>query len=317
MPTQPRVLQIPKAPLMFVDIEAGRQQAYIWLISVLVEGRPSSFRPFYAETPDSERGILDDFLSYRKEFRDCTICHYGGLDERLTLRQMATYGLDYSDLAGWFDLQSAIDKSRILSTKRPSLKTAARCFGYDRRSTLDGISVPSEYERVVCKHDEVGAKRLQEYGREDVDAMQHIVSRMDDAVDVSLDRFWTVPERTPPPLSFEEQCALAKSLADNGMNKIHIADRLGITKQYVSARLEEKPEEWKDREVSFERRCAIRTGILAGGAAREYGLDTCKDSKMYGVVTEQVSKNAFRVRSDGAVFQVHKDCLNGIGGSAL
>ena len=105
MPPQSLTLPIPKAPLMFVDIEAGPNQAYIWLISVLVEGKPDSLRLFYAETPASEKKILNDFLSYRKEFDGYTICHYGGFDERLTRRQITTYGLDDINLGRWFDLR--------------------------------------------------------------------------------------------------------------------------------------------------------------------------------------------------------------------
>ena len=52
MPSQSLTLPIPKAPLMFIDIEAGSNQAYIWLISVLIDGKPDSLRLFYAETPE-------------------------------------------------------------------------------------------------------------------------------------------------------------------------------------------------------------------------------------------------------------------------
>lgn len=303
---------MPKVPLMFVDIEAGRDQAYIWLISVLIEGRPDSFRSFYAETPSFEKDILNHFLSYRRTFNDCTICHYGGFDERLMLRQLATYGLDCGGLVGWFDLQSAVKKSGILPLEHFSLGKVTDHLGYrPRHPGLDGYSVLWEYERVVCQRNEAGAKILREYGEDDVRAMQCIMSALDGTEDIRLDRSWTASERTPPPLSFEEQCVLAKYLDANGMSRRRIADRLGISKQCVNARLQEKPREWKGREVSFESGYAIQTGILVEGAGSEYDFGArIKDGVTHGVVIEQVTEKAFRVRTDEAVFQVHKDRLN-------
>ena len=312
MNVQPYTLQMPKAPLMFVDIEAGPDQAYIWLISVLVDGRPDTLRLFYAETPDSEREILNGFLSYYREFGDCAICHYDGFDERLMIRQMETYGLDDGGLGGWFDMHLAIKRSGMLSGEPSSLKDVASRFGYEYgHPRMSGSSVPSEYVRAVRRRDEAAAKRLREYGEDDVRAMQHVLSTMEDDMAVRLDRSWMVPEREIPP-SFERQCALAKSLNVDGISMNGIALRLGVSRPYVRARLRANPEEWKGKDVSFETKFAIRTGILPDGAESRCGFGECsEDDVARGVVVEQVSENAFRVRANGAVFQVHKDCLNG------
>ena len=297
---------------MFIDIEAGRDQAYIWLISVLVENRSDSFRQFYAETPASEKDILNDFLSYCEELDGYTICHYGGFDERLMIRQMETYGLDYGGLGGWFDMHLAIKRSGMLSGEPSSLKDVASRFGYEySHPRMSGSSVPLEYVRAVRRRDEAAAKRLREYGEDDVRAMQHVLSYMEDDMAVCLDRSWMVLEREIPP-SFERQCTLAKSLNVDGISMNGIALRLGVSRQYVRARLRANPEEWKGRDVSFEVKFAIRTGILPEGAELRCSFEECsKDGIARGVVVEQVSKNAFRVRANGAVFQVHKDCLNG------
>ena len=127
---------------MFVDMEASSDQAYVWLISVLVAGKPDSFRLFYAETLASEGDILNDFLSYRKEFGSYTICHYGGFDEHLIRRQITTYGLDYSNIGRWFDLQDSINKNGILlpSELSLSLKRVVGHFGYEfRHQDVDEI----------------------------------------------------------------------------------------------------------------------------------------------------------------------------------
>ena len=152
---------------MFVDIEAGPDQAYIWLISVLVEGMLDSLRLFYAKTPASEKDILNDFLSYHKEFNSYVICHYGGFDERLTRRQMTTYRLNYSGLGRWFDLQDSIKKSGILSFgSSSSLKHVAGYFGYVfRQQDMDGTSAPRMYVQNICKQDGTIAKKFWSMGR--------------------------------------------------------------------------------------------------------------------------------------------------------
>ena len=311
MPSQLPTLQIPKAPLMFVDIEAGPDQAYIWLISVLVEGKPDSLRLFYAKTLASEEDILNGFLSYRKEFDGYAICHYGGFDERLTHRQVTTYGLDSSDLGRWFDLQNSINKSDILPPElSSSLKYVAGHFGYEfRHPDVDGTSVPQMYVRNICKQDEDTAKRLREYGEDDVRALQCIMSAMINDNGIHLDRSWTPPEHVLPS-SFEKQCALVKSLKAGGLSIPSIAKRFCARKKYIRTRWQAAPEEWKSRKVSFETGRAIKTGIPPDGVRSECGFRTRhKDCTMHGEVIEQVSENIFRVRADGVIFQVHKNVL--------
>lgn len=307
MSAQP--LSIPREPLMFVDVEAGRDRAYIWLVSTLVEGRPDSFVQFYAETPASEKDILGRFLSYRREFGGCVMCHYGGFDESLTRRQAAAHGLDGSGLGGWFDLHDAIRKSGAFPREQQSsLKHVAGILGYRfRHPDIGGSSVHREYERTVCNRDGATAKRLLEYGEDDVRALQHVMSRL--GGDVRLDRSWTPPEYLLPP-SFEGQCALVKLFKRGGASIPAIAGTIRTSKNYVRARWQAEPEKWKGAEVSFWAWCAIRTGILADGAGPECGPGARGgDGAMRGVVEEQVSENAFLVRADGAIFQVHKGCV--------
>lgn len=87
------------------------------------------------------------------------------------------------------------------------------------------------------------------------------------------------------------------------MSRRRIADRLGISRQCVNARLREKPQEWKGREVLFESRCAIPTGILVEGSGLEYNFRArVRDGVIRGVVIEQVTEKTFQVRADEAVF---------------
>ena len=314
MPTQPLTLQIPKAPLMFVDTEAGPDQAYMWMISVLVESRPDSLRLFYAETPASERDILNDFLSYRKEFGGYTICHYGGFDERLTRRQIVTYGLDDSGLGRWFDLQNSINKSGTLSHESsPSLKYAADHLEYEfRHQDVDGTSAPQMYVRNVCKQDVATTKKLLEYGEDDVRALQHIMSAMSNDTGIRLDRSWMPPEHNLPS-SFEAQCTLVKSLKDKGLSISSIAKKFCASKNYVRIRWQSTPKKWNGRKVSFGAKSAIETGIPPDGAKFECSFRMHREGRtMHGEVIEQVSENAFRIRADGSIFQVHKDVLEGL-----
>ena len=313
MPTQLPTLQIPESPLMFIDIEAGRDQAYIWLISVLVENRSDSFRQFYAETPASEKDILNDFLSYCEEFDGYTICHYGGFDERITRRQMATYGLDSNDPGRWFDLQNSITKSDTRFPKSSSsVKHVAAHLGYEfRHQDVDGTFAPLMYAQNICKQDGVITKKLLEYGEDDVRALQHIMSTMSDIKDTCIDRSWMPPEHNLPS-SFEAQCALVKSLKDNGLSIPSIAKKFCVSKKYVRIRWQSTPKKWNGRKVSFETKSAIETGIPSDAGESECCfLAHRKDCIMYGEVIEQVSENEFRVMADGVIFQVHKDVIEG------
>ena len=303
LPQSP-TLPIPKVPLMFVDIEVGPDQAYVWLISVLVAGKPDSLRLFYAETPASEGNILNDFLSYRKEFDSYTICHYGGFDERLTRRQITTYGLNGSDLGRWFDLQNSINKSGILPPDYSfPLKHVAGHFGYEfRHQDMDGISAPHTYVQNICKQDGATTKKLLEYGEDDVRALQCMMSAMSNDSGIRLDRSWMPPEHDLPS-SFEEQCALVKSLKSKNMSIPSIAKRFRAGKRNIRTRWQATPEEWKGRKVSFETRKAIATGIPPDDARSECSFRAHrKDCTMHGEVIEQVSENAFRVKADGTIF---------------
>ena len=298
---------------MFVDIEAGPNQAYIWLISVLVESKPDSLRLFYAETPASEKKILNDFLSYRKEFDGYTICHYGGFDERLTRRQITTYGLDDINLGRWFDLQNSINKSGILSPESsPSLKYAADHLGHEfRHQDVGGTSVPQTYVRNICKQDVATTKKLLEYGEDDVRALQCIMSAVSNDASIRLDRSWTPPEHDLPS-SFEAQCALVKSLKDKGLSIPSIAKKFCASRNYVCIRWQSTPKKWNGGKVSFETKGAIETGIPPKGTESECGfLAHREDCTMHGEVIEQVSENEFRVMADGVIFQVRKDVIEG------
>ena len=137
------------------------------------------------------------------------------------------------------------------------------------------------------------------------------MSAISDDNGILLDRSWTPPEREFPS-SFEEQCALVKSLKSMDMSIPSIAKRFCIGGKHIRTRWQAAPEEWKGKKVSFETRSAIETGIPPGGAGSECGFQACrKDCTMHGEVIEQVSENAFRVKADGAIFQVHRGVLEG------
>ena len=296
---------------MFVDIEAGKDQAYIWLISVLVEDKSDSFCQFYAETPASEKDILNDFLSYCEEFDGYTICHYGGLDERLIRRQMVTYGLNDNNLGRWFDLHNSIIKNDIISRELfSSAKHVAAHLGYAfKHPNMDGTSASTMYAQNIRKQDRSTTKKMLEYGEDDVRALQHIMSAMKTTKGVCLDRSWMPPEYVLPS-SFEAQCALVKSLKTKGLSIPDIAKRFGASKNYVRIRWQSAPEDWNGKKVSFEMKFAIETGIPSDVEKSEHNsIVHREDSTIHGEVIEQVSENVFRVMVDGSIFQVHKNAL--------
>lgn len=306
-------LLIPKKPLVFVDIETDLAQSYVWLISVLVEGRRGSFRQFFAETPAGEEGILHDFLSYCGRFSGCVLCCYSGtwFDERVIKRRMATHRLDGSGLGDWFDLYLAIERSVVLPTRSLSLKEIASYFGYKyKHADMDGFGAALEYARSIGKRDESTTKMLLEYGRDDVMVLRRIISRMGRVAGIAPDRSWK-PPKCSLPVSFVEECALLKSHREQGLSASEIAQMYGRSKGYVSTRLRETPAETKGKKVAFDSRYASRTGgppsgTLEPGSGAQPGRG---DRTVHGEVVEQVSKNIFRVRVGEATFQVSRKFL--------
>ena len=185
-------------------------------------------------------------------------------------------------------------------------------IGYKfRHQDVDGTSAPPTYVRNICKQDSVTTKKLLEYGGDDVCALQYIMSTISDTKGIRIDRSWMPPKHNLP-ASFEMQCALVKSLKARGMSIPNIAKRFCTNKNYVRIRWQSMPKKWNSKKVSFETKSAIETGIPPEGAESECGfLAHREDCTMHGEVIEQVSENAFRVRTDGVIFQVRKDVLEG------
>ena len=303
-------LAIPEEPLMFVDIETDLAQSYIWLISVFIEGRQDSFRQFYAKTPAGEKRALCGFLSYCKRFRGCAICYYSGsgFDERVIKNQIVAHKLDGSTLGNWFDLCLAIRRSIILPTGSFALKVVSDYFGYTyRHPGMDGFGAASEYMHSIGRRGESTTKKLLEYAEDDVMSMHHIILSMDKVAGIAPERSWRPPVDTPP-LSFEEECALLRSLRGQGLTIADIAARLGKSGRYVRDRLEENPKKMKNRKVTFELMHAhdIGSSLYGTRKPRRKPLSHRSDQKTHGTIVEQVSKNIFRVRAKGTIFQINK-----------
>ena len=281
-------------------------QSYVWLISVLVEGRPDSFRQFYAETPAGEKEILQDFLSYRGEFGGCVICYYAksGFDERVIKSQITAYNLDGSGLGSWFDLCAAVENGIALPTSSHTLKDIVDYFGYAyRHQDMDGFGAAVEYAHSIGERDEPTAQKLLEYGRDDVMSLDHIISNIGRVAGITPDRSWEPPKHALP-ASFEEECALMKSLQKKGLTMADIAGMFGKSTPYVRTRLHAAPEELKGRNVAFDRGCASDIGFCHAGECGRGLQARGEDRRMRGVVVGQVSQNIFRVRAGGTVFQV-------------
>ena len=303
-------LAIPEEPLMFVDIETDLAQSYIWLISVFIESRQDSFRQFYAKTPAGEKRALCGFLSYCKRFRGCAICYYSGsgFDERVIKNQIVAHKLDGSTLGNWFDLCLAIRRSIILPTGSFALKVVSDYFGYTyRHPGMDGFGAASEYMHSIGRRGESTTKKLLEYAEDDVMSMHHIILNMDKVAGIAPERSWRPPVDTPP-LSFEEECALLRSLRGQGLTIADIAARLGKSGRYVRDRLEENPKKMKNRKVTFELMHAhdIGSSLYGTRKPRRKPLSHRSDQKTHGTIVEQVSKNIFRVRAKGTIFQINK-----------
>lgn len=297
-------LLIPNEPLMFVDIETNLAQSYIWLISVLVEGRRDSLRQFYAKTPADEKGILREFLSYCGEF-DGVLCYYArtGFDERLIQRQVVAHGMDDVKIPRWFDLCLAIEKSIILPLGSLSLKEVADHFGYAyKHPDMDGFGAAWEYERSMGHRDESTTRMLLGYAEDDVRSLEHIICNMCKVTGVAPDRSWIPPEHALP-ASFGEQCTLLRSFRKRGLVVAEMARMFGKSVPYIYSRLNADPETVKGRKVTFNRMHASDVGVSLYRSGRPSGASRVH-GRIRGEVVEQISENVFMVRTKDSIFQI-------------
>lgn len=170
----------PPRPHIYLDIETDLTQTLIWLVGVHSEAHNLS-RCFFANTPNEEKDILVALLDFVGKEPNATICSFSGsdFDRRVLQKRLQAHQLS-TDLADrMVDLCPLVRRSVALPLKSYKLKTLADHFGYQyKHRTIDGWDVAMMYLDYLRKKDSSLRQTLEEYNRDDVMSLPHLIERI-------------------------------------------------------------------------------------------------------------------------------------------
>ncbi len=165
---------------IFVDIETDHTQSHLWMIGIF---NPSNkeFKQFTAYEKIEEKKILTEFLNHISKYQDQTLYCYSGtdFDKRVLIDRIKEHHLDESALVNFKDLLYKIRDSLILPISTYKLAELGDFFGFQwKHQDINGFDAPFIYnEYIESKNKEIITK-LQEYNRDDVFALQHIINKI-------------------------------------------------------------------------------------------------------------------------------------------
>jgi hypothetical protein len=92
--------ELPRQPVeFFLDIEGVPDQQFYYLIGLLVnENDTATYHPFWADSPNNEAQIWQQFLAKTNQYPDIPIYHYGSFEHRTLERLGRRYDTDVEDL---------------------------------------------------------------------------------------------------------------------------------------------------------------------------------------------------------------------------
>lgn len=187
-------LVAPAHPRVYFDIETDPYggDKLCWLIGVLDE-KSGQFTQLLAKTPVQEREILVQFADLCRSFGARNLLSYSGsnFDRRNLVVRMKELAVDVPEgLTNALDLLYPIQRSVAFPCTGYRLKDIARCLGFNHRhADLDGLLVAAEYMRLAKRRKPI-PRRFLEYNEDDVRALQHIITRVEQLAGLS-----------PPPIS--------------------------------------------------------------------------------------------------------------------
>jgi len=174
---------LPEADIeLFFDIESDPLRDFDYLFGVLkVSSDGEEYHHFFADSPDQEGQMWDDFVSFIEQHIEAPIYHYGWFEEEVVRRFAAKYGA--SEMVRDAFERNMID---ILAVLRPavifplsfySLKDIANYIGFSWRSSdASGANSVLWFEEWLEKKSPKLLKKIIEYNEDDVKAT-HILQR--------------------------------------------------------------------------------------------------------------------------------------------
>jgi Icc-related predicted phosphoesterase/uncharacterized protein YprB with RNaseH-like and TPR domain len=174
--------ELPSSPRVYLDIETDLdQESLVWLVGVFHD-QEEEMRYFFAETPDQEKKMLKEFLSFLEESSGTTLFHYSttAFDERILKKRLRANNLSVlTEIEESVDVGLEVERSVALPTTSNELSAVAGQVGYEfSRPNMDGRDVASIYANCVENGEEV-PDRVFQYNRDDVLAVKEIVEWME------------------------------------------------------------------------------------------------------------------------------------------
>lgn len=158
------------------DIESDAMRDFDYLFGVLVvENGKETYHSFFAEKPEDEAKMWQEFVTFIEQYFDAPIYHYGMFEQEVVHRFAARYGI--SPIA-----QQALEENMtdILYLMRPAvifplsfytLKDIATHLGFSWRSEdASGANSVLWFERWMETKDPELLKKILEYNEDDVRA---------------------------------------------------------------------------------------------------------------------------------------------------
>lgn len=176
---EPIVLKKPKLAQhqteIFFDIEGETELAIDYLYGCLVKTNNSTvFTAFWADTPDDEQKMWEQFLEFFRDLKDPVMYHYSSYEKTSLKRMKQRYGCDkktWGNLMGSLvDLMPLLQESAVLPLSSYSIKPVAKYLGFQWREKKAGGAQSLFWYAKYLKGEKELKKTILEYNEDDVKA---------------------------------------------------------------------------------------------------------------------------------------------------
>ncbi|MFC4359262.1 ribonuclease H-like domain-containing protein [Halobium salinum] len=162
---------------VLVDIETNLRQDRIWLIGAY-SYRDVEFTQFLE--PDDEAGLCKSFYEYLQAQSQPVVAYYAGqgFDERILQDRMESHDINLSDVVEeWVDVCPIARKNIFVPAPSHRLSTIATSLNYEfTYPDISGFEIGGAYSRYLTSGEPPDWEKYQEYNRDDVMALKHILS---------------------------------------------------------------------------------------------------------------------------------------------
>ena len=168
-------VEMPEAAIeLFFDIESSPLRDFDYLFGVLaVDSQGQTYHPFFAESPDQEQAMWEQFVSFIERHLDAPIYHYGWFEQEVVQRFARKYGI--SEIArealerNMIDLLALVRPAVIFPLSFYALKDLARYVGFTWRSAdASGANSVLWFEQWLKNKTPKLLQKIMEYNEDDV-----------------------------------------------------------------------------------------------------------------------------------------------------